>query len=129
MHTRDIFAGNAIVTLEDTQRMIRYTYRIKKVEDRPDQFFVGLLAGPDNTRDYQYIGMIRSGQFQTTKASQLPPESRPCKGIDWLLRHLDTLEKFPSIELHHAGHCLRCGRLLTVPTSISSGFGPECATR
>jgi len=26
----------------------------------------------------------------------------------------------------HEGACGRCGRTLTVPESIASGFGPEC---
>jgi hypothetical protein len=28
----------------------------------------------------------------------------------------------------HEGRCGRCGRKLTVPESIESGFGPECAS-
>jgi hypothetical protein len=33
-----------------------------------------------------------------------------------------------SVELgHHEGKCGRCGRLLTVPSSIESGIGPECS--
>jgi hypothetical protein len=30
------------------------------------------------------------------------------------------------VEVHHEGRCGRCGRALTVPESIESGFGPEC---
>jgi hypothetical protein len=26
----------------------------------------------------------------------------------------------------HEGSCARCGKKLTVPESIESGFGPEC---
>lgn len=37
---------------------------------------------------------------------------------------LDTLGK---VEVWHAGSCCRCGRKLTVPSSIESGIGPECA--
>jgi hypothetical protein len=29
-------------------------------------------------------------------------------------------------EFRHEGRCGRCGRTLTVPESIDSGFGPEC---
>lgn len=37
---------------------------------------------------------------------------------------LDTLGK---VEVWHEGKCCRCGRKLTVPESIESGIGPECA--
>lgn len=30
------------------------------------------------------------------------------------------------VEIWHEGKCGRCGRQLTVPESIESGFGPEC---
>ncbi len=28
--------------------------------------------------------------------------------------------------VHHSGHCCRCSRLLSVPSSITTGVGPEC---
>jgi hypothetical protein len=31
------------------------------------------------------------------------------------------------VEVHHNGHCARCGRMLTVPESLYTGFGPDCA--
>jgi len=31
--------------------------------------------------------------------------------------------------LHHEGKCGRCGRKLTVPLSIETGIGPECASK
>jgi hypothetical protein len=31
-------------------------------------------------------------------------------------------------NLQHAGKCGRCGRKLTVPQSIETGIGPECAS-
>jgi hypothetical protein len=33
------------------------------------------------------------------------------------------------VEFWHEGKCCRCGRKLTVPASIASGIGPECATK
>jgi hypothetical protein len=30
------------------------------------------------------------------------------------------------IEVWHEGKCGKCGRTLTVPSSIESGIGPEC---
>lgn len=39
---------------------------------------------------------------------------------------LDTLGK---VEVWHEGKCCKCGRKLTVPASIASGIGPECASK
>jgi len=36
-----------------------------------------------------------------------------------------TLSEF--IEIWHEGRCGKCGRQLTVPSSIESGIGPECS--
>jgi hypothetical protein len=41
-----------------------------------------------------------------------------------LWAHIDDLPE--SLEIWHEGSCLRCGRKLTVPESIESGYGPEC---
>jgi hypothetical protein len=30
------------------------------------------------------------------------------------------------VVIWHEGRCGRCGRRLTVPESIESGYGPEC---
>jgi UDP-N-acetylglucosamine 2-epimerase len=38
-------------------------------------------------------------------------------------------EAIPEIEVFHMGACLRCGRALTTPESITRGLGPDCAER
>jgi hypothetical protein len=43
----------------------------------------------------------------------------------WAWRHPDS----DKLEVWHEGRCGRCGRRLTVPESIESGLGPECATK
>ena len=49
----------------------------------------------------------------------------------WFLASLSRpgTELPEQLEFWHAGRCGRCGRRLTVPASIASGFGPECAGR
>jgi hypothetical protein len=39
-----------------------------------------------------------------------------------------NLRKFlpECIEIWHEGKCGKCGRQLTVPSSIETGIGPEC---
>jgi Family of unknown function (DUF6011) len=45
---------------------------------------------------------------------------------------MTTMVQVPLAALqavHGCGRCLRCGRRLTDPLSISRGLGPECRTK
>jgi uncharacterized metal-binding protein YceD (DUF177 family) len=49
------------------------------------------------------------------------------RAFDWFWRNLSrgvSLEGH--VDVDHMGKCGRCGRPLTVPESVRSGFGPEC---
>jgi hypothetical protein len=50
------------------------------------------------------------------------------KAFAWTWSHI-VGEVLPNeqLEIWHEGRCARCNRRLTVPASIASGFGPECA--
>jgi hypothetical protein len=126
-------AGHAIFTLQG--RTARYTYKISKVvpEDgsryTSPAYFINLLTGPDNTADYTYIGMLtEAGTIRLTRGSKLPADSLPCKALSWALRYLWEGKPLPEgASIYHEGRCGRCGRRLTVPSSIESGYGPDCA--
>lgn len=131
---RFILAGNAIVTLAGATS--RYTFKIQQgkpregdAPDRSQPFFLSLLTGPDNTADYQYIGIVdqQSGKVRLTRASRLKADSGPVRAWDWTIGRMFAGQAYAPATVHHAGRCGRCGRLLTVPSSIESGFGPECA--
>lgn len=55
-------AGHAIFTVSNPAG-VRYTYKIVKKE--PDAtfvnpaYFISLLTGPDNTRNYTYMGIFK----------------------------------------------------------------------
>lgn len=139
-----ILAGNAYFTLRSTKTGTRYTYRVSRAFDEitdpvslkpvkkfKDIWFVSLLTGPDNWQNYTYIGILRGNalegqQFATTGKSKLPLEAAPVKAITYAIDCLRTRPDAPGVEIFHAGKCGRCGRMLTVPESIISGFGPEC---
>jgi hypothetical protein len=64
-----LLAGRAVVTVRSKATGTRYTYRVKRApgEDRRAEhgrrsrpWFVAVLAGPENTRDYAYLGVIRA---------------------------------------------------------------------
>ena len=132
-----ILGGNATITVVSTGTNRRYTFKISSPKDAlpetPNTYFVGLLTGPDNRADYQYLGFLRPNRFgycegliAGKKGNLLHPAF---KGFDWVWRHLNADRSGlvdERLEIWHEGRCGRCGRKLTVPESIASGFGPVC---
>lgn len=137
-----ILAGRAIFTLEvppayqlSLEAKPHYTFRVKfkkATVDWPDTYFVNLLTGPDNTKDYTYLGLLDkdTGKVRLTSKSCVSASDVSYK---LLTRALDRVwkDEYPLLEkhgfvLHHEGRCGRCGRVLTVPESCQNGIGPEC---
>lgn len=128
-------AGNATITIVSVATGKRYTFKVSKPQDfdvaRPI-WFVSTLKGSDNMTDFGYIGEIifRGGIYAYR-------QGRKCwrvwyaasEAFNWFW-HQTTFrvepDVNPSIEVWHEGRCGRCGRKLTVPESIESGYGPEC---
>lgn len=125
-----ILAGKAIFTLVGKEA--RYTFKVQRKEasaEYPETWFVHLLTGPENTSDYTYLGMLDSqaGAVRLTRKSAYKDDSAPVLAIRWALARIWADKPLPApAQILHAGRCGRCGRLLTVPSSIASGFGPEC---
>lgn len=140
-----ILAGQALFTLEVPEdyavaRKIKphYTFLVEKVDangTHDDTWFVKLLHGPQNTRDFVYVGMLQpfTGQVDLTRASKLTSHSLVFKLLNRSLFRIwnnepDYVEQF-GFKLHHEGKCACCSRRLTTPRSIESGFGPVCEKR
>ena len=124
---RYALAGNARFTLSSEKTGQRFTYRIRAKDDGA-VFFVSLLAGPDNTSDYRYLGFIREGTYVHGRAkAKISPDAPSARAFAWFWSHVDALP--PSCSVFHEGRCGRCNRVLTVPESVSTGLGPECAGR
>lgn len=122
-------AGNARFTLVSKKTQKRFTFRVRHPgDDRP--WFVSLLTGSDNESDYTFFGTIfPDGSFRHSKKSSISALASSVIAFTWFWRHLegDAFDLLPpQVEVHHEGRCGRCGRALTVPESIESGFGPEC---
>ena len=135
-----MFAGNATFTFRSLRTDTRFTYNIRKGEKSqpggvrftkaaPDVFFVKVLTGPDNTSDFTYIGMIIDGQFKSTAKSKMRRGALPVDAFIWALGqfHKNTMPE--QMEVWHTGRCGRCGRVLTVPESVATGIGPDCAAQ
>lgn len=133
-----ITAGRAIFTLVSKTSGERRTFRIAAPKDAAPgdaMRFVSLLTGPDNTTNYEYVGLVtRVGDELVTRTSRGKLPTTPLNTIGWLLAQLQRAvrgepSKLDQVEVWHEGRCCRCGRRLTVPSSIESGIGPECATK
>jgi len=127
-----ILAGNSTFTVENPETGNRFTYKVTQKENEngtKTPHFVSVLRGSDNTGDYSYIGFVKetsNGQIfihggYKAKAGKDAPS---VKAFTWIWSHRDDLTP---AEFYHEGRCGKCGRKLTVPESIESGFGPHCA--
>lgn len=123
-----ITAGKAIFTLRNESTGNRFTFKVTKFQPedgKPAMHFVKVLTGSDNNSSYTFIGTIfNDGVYKHSKRSPITPDAQSVKAFEWFVQHV---EKLPAVvKVYHEGRCGRCGRRLTVPESILSGFGPEC---
>lgn len=137
-----LLAGDARVTLVSQKTGTRFTFRVRakgvlKGEAPEAPWFVSLLTGRENNSDYTYLGTIFEdllthdpkgyGGYRHSDKSRVSPEASSIKGFVWAWRYIVRGELPPGCEVWHEGRCGRCGRALTVPSSIAMGLGPECA--
>lgn len=130
---RFITAGKAIFTI--VGQSTRYTFKIDRKDPElgsrftEPAYFIAYLAGPDNTADYQYCGLLdsRTGQIRLTAKSRVTQQSTIVLAFNWTIGRIWRGIDITPARFYHVGRCGRCGRALTVPASIESGLGPECA--
>jgi len=129
---RFIFGGKAILTLLNTKTGKRVTWKVTQPKDKFDQpnsiFWVSVFYGTDNNAHWQFIGSIyNKTTFKHSYKSRLPHDIKEVLGFEYLMRALNSSTIPEHFEIWHEGRCCRCGRRLTVPSSIERGIGPECA--
>lgn len=121
-----IFAGNSLFTVLNTKTQNRFTFKVKNNKKNSEQenlHFVKVLTNPEI---YEFIGTCFNKQYRHSKKSRISNEAQSVKVFNYIITALSkkTLPEF--IEIWHEGRCGKCGRVLTVPASISIGIGPEC---
>jgi hypothetical protein len=151
-----LLAGQAIFTVQNP-RGEHFTFKIEKSDPTPQfptaKYFAYVLAGPDNTSDYRYLGMIKEPKnartvyhlhaTQATRKAGYSEASPVFKVCDWAIKVIvhggyslevkdgAVVAVKPGVPdgymIAHAGRCGKCGRLLTNPESLVRGIGPECA--
>jgi len=129
-------AGNATLTLVSKTTGTRFTYKVQApIENDVRQLssqmrFVKVLTGADNESSYSYLGYIRRGVFLHGGAkARVGYDAPSARAFAWAWKSLAQDAIPAALEIWHEGRCGRCARKLTVPSSIASGFGPECAER
>jgi hypothetical protein len=120
-----IFAGKSVVTFVNTKTGNRFTFKVKQAKDS-NLFFVSILTNPDQ---YTYIGTCIEGNYKHGKKSNINSDSQSVKVFEYMITRLmsNTLPDF--LEVWHEGFCGKCGKRLTVPSSIVTGIGPDCIKR
>ena len=141
-----ITAGKSTFTIANTETTNRFTFMVKaptettaaggkRIDRNSNVRFVSVLTGPDNENSYSFLGTIfldgnKAPRYQPSRKSRFEMSAISQLTIDWLITRLKTVNALPDfITFHHCGYCGRCGRKLTVPESIESGFGPECINK
>lgn len=83
---------------------------------------IGLLIGPDNTDEYQTIGLLMADGFTLWKAYRTGKVAEHT-AILWRLAKGEEIDGY---ELLTSKRCRICMRELTDPESIRTELGPTC---
>lgn len=131
-----------IVTIVSRTTGTRFTYRVtrKEARDASDNvWYIDVLTGPDNGRDYAALGVLRQSRWGSSyshaSASSITRDAPSATALDWFVNQIvlnmkGAAEKaFAHTQVFHEGQCGRCGLRLTTPESIQTGFGPVCLTK
>lgn len=136
-----ILAGNATFTAQSINTGTRFTYKVqapwdKKANKRDHDSnvrFVSVLTGSDNTSDYSFLGTVflpsdqfPFSSFKHSLKSKITKGAKSYKAFNYVWHYVGKDKPAELVEIFHEGKCGRCGRKLTDPNSIKSGFGPEC---
>jgi len=124
-----MFGGAARFTLVSKKTGARKTFRMRKSEGEHPVYFAQLLTGPDNTADYEYIAFAKYDQPGLIAGRKGNPDHPAYRALDWALHKLGGGEVPEQLEVWHEGRCARCARVLTDPSSIERGLGPECVNK
>ena len=116
-------SGKAIITAANPQTGRRFTFKVTAANEG-EAFFVSVKKDGR----FVYMGIIdRAKQFKRTGKSRVQPDESEFIAFTWVYANLKAGQIKAPLEVWHEGRCGRCGRTLTVPTSIARGIGPECA--
>lgn len=126
-----MFAGKATFTLRNSKSGNRFTYKVSapRKQSNPSRpiYFVSVMTGTDNEKSYSFVGTL-FGKFtyQHSRKSSLLQTAPSVNVFERFLAIVENHHLPNNVEIWHEGTCCHCGRKLTVPESLISGWGPEC---
>lgn len=108
---------------------IRFKRQPKDASFAPDSVVVSLLIGADNTENgawqgYAFYDPLLKKYNPWNRFKNMPGWAKHFRAIDIVVMEPNECAKAYALK---SGRCCRCGRKLTVPSSIEMGMGPECA--
>lgn len=138
-----VTGGNASFTLVSVKTGSRFTFRVSapkktlagdaSTPEEASLWFVSVLTGSDNESSFSYFGNLKRRiggvWFEHGRKSRLTAFAPSVQAFNWFWAQIAQGKLPACVEFWHEGKCCRCGRKLTVPASIASGVGPECATK
>ncbi len=125
-----VLGGNARFTIVSKDTGRRFTYRVRRKD--AGVYFVSLLTGSDNEKDYNFIGTLFSGRspYRHGRKANIKETAPAVVAFKWVWDKLTRgVLRNDAVEFWHEGRCCRCARALTDPASIERGIGPECMKR
>jgi hypothetical protein len=127
-----LLAGNSRLTITNPVTGQWIKVKMKRRKDREtgkpgNCYFLQLALLQDGDFGHRYVGayFADSGRFKPGQDAS----AREVQIAEFLIRAIKAPQLLQAAEIEHCGKCVACGRTLTVPESIRSGWGPECFTR
>lgn len=125
-----ITSGNATFTVINEITKGRFTYKFVK-QKRSGRFDCKILTRKNNECEssYRFIGMYsKTHGYCWSAKSGIKSSSVSNLALDWFMFNLkeEKLSRYPQVKVYYSGSCGICGRKLTVPSSLKSGFGSKC---
>lgn len=135
--TRDFaLAGKSTFTLLSVKTGRRFTYKVKAYIDRngdyTGRYYVKVLRGSDNEQSYTFLGTIFADsdhRYFYSRKSKIGYNAPSAVAFAWAWPRILAGNVPDGLAIWHEGSCARCGRKLTVPSSVASGYGPICITK
>jgi hypothetical protein len=116
---------DGIYTVEDAgsgHRTFRLRTQATDDDFMPGVQIIAVLTGPDNDTDYLNFGTVTpTGTLRVWKKQA---------GRQTIVDDAEGFLRDPHREsVLKSVNCYRCGRTLSVPTSVHNGLGPECSKK
>lgn len=118
--------GRYTIQFEDgTYKTLRVAAQADDADFMPGRQIVSYLSGSNNDADYtSFAHFLENGSLVVWKRHQ---DNRSLREAVKVL--IGSPQAAALAYAEQSGCCARCGRTLTVPSSLHAGFGPECAKK